>query len=55
MSEFHRWLESRGVAITRQYCQQLANGTLTPGPKFKQVFREITGITLVDGLIEEKR
>jgi hypothetical protein len=53
-SDFHRWLELRGVIITRQYCAALLTEKFCAGPKFKQVFQEITGITLVDGLVEEK-
>jgi hypothetical protein len=52
---FHRWLELNGVTITRQYCTELLSGKLSVGPKFKAVFKEITGITLVDGLIESEK
>ena len=54
-AKFHRWLEENGVTITRQYCQMLLSGKLCVGPKFKQVFKEITGITLIDGLIEREK
>jgi hypothetical protein len=33
----------------------LLSGKLCVGPKFKQVFKEITGITLIDGLIEREK
>jgi hypothetical protein len=51
-TEFHAWLEEHGIAITRTYCDAMIRGRLTPGPKFKQVFEEVTGIRLVDGLVE---
>ena len=52
---FQRWLSERGIEITRAYCDAMTKQKLSPGPKFKQVFREITGIQLVDGLIEKDR
>ena len=51
--EFQRWLEDRGVHMTYTYCRAMTQQKLSPGPKFKQVFKEITGVTLVDGLIEQ--
>ena len=52
---FWRWLESRGVTITRQTCHNLYHGNKEPGEQFKAVFKEITNIQLVDGLIEQRR
>jgi hypothetical protein len=54
-ADFIRWLDARGVLVTKQYLHQLINEGFTPGPKFKAIFREITGIQLVDGLIEKDR
>jgi len=51
---FQRWLSGHGIEITRTYCDAMTNQKLSPGPKFKQVFREITGIQLVDGLVEDE-
>lgn len=51
--EFQRWLEDRGVHMTYTYCRAMTQHKLSPGPKFKQVFKEITGVILVDGLIEQ--
>ena len=53
-TQFSRWLEARGVTASKQYIHQLVTGALHPGPKFKQIFKEITGITLVDGLVERR-
>lgn len=52
---FAAWLDERGITISREYARQMVDGKLTPGPKFKAAFREITGITLVDGLVEDER
>ena len=52
---FWHWLDQRGVVVTRQTCHNLFHGHyVAPGPQFKKVFKEITGIVLVDGLIESK-
>ncbi len=51
-TQFQAWLAENGVEVTREYCRMLTVGKLTPGPKFKAIFKQITGITLVDGLIE---
>ena len=51
--QFSAFLSSHGITISPQTCSALVNGRITPGPMFKQVFREITGITLVDGLVED--
>jgi len=51
--EFAAFLSGRGVLISPQTCSALVAGKITPGPMFKKVFHEITGIKLVDGLVEE--
>lgn len=48
------FLESKGITITAQYLNDVLHGRRAPGPKFREVFREITGINLVDGLVEDK-
>ena len=53
-ADFVRELEMRGILITQAYLHQMFTGIRPPGPKFKEIFKEITGITLVDGLVEEK-
>jgi len=50
---FVEFLDSKGVTITGQYLNDVLHGRRQPGPRFIGVFREITGITLVAGLIEE--
>ena len=50
-AEFIRWLEDREVTISRATCSLLVNGKITPGPMFKKVFQEITGIELLDGVV----
>jgi hypothetical protein len=52
---FLAWLESKGIIITPQYLGDVLHGRRNAGPKFKQVFKEITGKTLVDGLIEGEK
>jgi hypothetical protein len=52
--EFAAWLESRGILVSTQYLNDVINSRRAAGPKFKEVFKEITGIILVDGLVEEK-
>ena len=54
-TQFHRWLELNGVTVTRQYVATLVTGEMCAGPKFKQIFKEITGIVLIDGLVEDER
>ena len=51
---FIAWLDSKGILITVQHLNDVLHGRRNPGPKFREVFQEITGITLVDGLIEDK-
>lgn len=50
--QFRDFMEARGIIISPQYLNDVIHGRHAPGPKFKEVFREITGIKLVDGLIE---
>ena len=52
-ADFRPWLETKGIIISQATCFALVTGKITPGPRFKQVFKEITGVTLVDGLIEQ--
>lgn len=49
------WLAERGILVSPQYLSDVLRNRRDPGPRFKEVFREITGITLVDGLIEDVR
>jgi len=51
---FVRWLEEHGITITGTYLRDMLTDKRPPGPKFREVFHEITGITLVDGLVEDK-
>ena len=51
---FIEWLGLKGITITAQYLSDVINNRRNPGPKFKAIFKEITGITLVDGLIEDR-
>ena len=51
--EFVRWLDTKGITISAQYLNDVLHKRRDPGPKLIQVFEEITGITLVDGLIED--
>ena len=46
------FLDGKGVTITAQYLNDVLNDRRNPGPKFIAVFKEITGIELVDGLVE---
>ena len=50
---FVEFLDSKGITITTQYLNDVLRGRRNAGPKFVSVFREITGIVLVDGIIEE--
>ena len=52
-SEFQRWLDKRGITVTRQHCDQLVKGK-SSGPRFSDAFYKITGIRLVDGLVEDR-
>ena len=54
-TQFLDWLCSRGILISPGYLSDAVNGRKLFGPAFKDVFREITGVTLVDGLIEEQQ
>jgi len=51
---FKEWLETKNIIITTQYLNDVLCRRRNPGPKFKAVFYEITGIRLVDGLVEDK-
>lgn len=51
---FMDWLAEREIIITPATCSLMVAGKITPGPKFKGVFRKLTGIQLVDGLLEEE-
>jgi hypothetical protein len=53
---FVRWLKDRGIVITQAFLSEMLRGVRPAGgPKFKRAFKEITGITLVEGLIEEDK
>lgn len=52
---FVDFLDSKGITITTAYLNDVLKNRRAAGPKFKQVFREITGIQLVDGLIEKDK
>ncbi len=52
--QFQCFLEKNGIIITAQTCSKLVRGEITPGRYFKQVFKAITGVTLVDGLVEDR-
>jgi len=43
---FGEFLAQRGLGISPALCISLFNGSL-PGPKFRMVFREVTGITII--------
>lgn len=53
-NDFVIFLNKKGIAITNQHLSDIFHERRNPGPKFKEVFKEITGATLVDGLIEER-
>lgn len=48
------WLEARGVTVSPAYLNDVIWLRRAPGPKFKAVFRALTGIELEDGLIERE-
>jgi hypothetical protein len=48
------WLESRGIIVSPAYLNDVIRMRRAPGPKFKAVFRKLTGIELEDGLIERE-
>ena len=52
--QLQSFLGNNGIIITAQTCSKLVRGEITPGRYFKQVFKAITGVTLVDGLVEDK-
>ena len=55
---FIRWLsepEQGSVTISPQYFNQMITGQRPPGQKFKDIFKQITGVTLLDGLVEERK
>jgi len=52
-ADFVRWLSDRSITITQVYLSNMLTGKRPPGPKFREMFREITGITLVDGFVEQ--
>ena len=51
--EFAEFLAESDILLSPQTCSKLVRGQITPGAYFKAVFKEITGIELVDGLIEK--
>ncbi len=53
-ADFVRWLSDHGITITRVYLSNMLTGKRPPGPKFREMFREIAGITLVDGFVEQR-
>ena len=54
--EFAEWLLAppRGILISPQYLNDVIRGRRDAGPKFKAILKEITGVTLVDGLVEDE-
>ena len=50
---FVRWLESKGVLISAQYVNDVICHRRDPGPKLIAVLKQITGIRLVEGLVED--
>jgi hypothetical protein len=53
-SEFAAWITTQGITLSPQYLNDVLNSRRHPGPKFKEIFKQITGITLVDGLVESE-
>ena len=53
--KFSDWLEDKGILVSPGYISDVVNMRAPAGPRFKQVFKQITGISLVDGLVEEDR
>lgn len=53
--DFLRWLAERGIIMSAAYLSMMLTGKIPPGKQFKAVFKEITGITLVDGFIESEK
>ena len=54
-TDFLEWLSKRGILITPAYLSLMLSGKIAPGKRFKEIFKEITGVTLVDGLIEDQQ
>ena len=54
-ADFLRWLEGRGITMIPAYLSMMLTGKIPPGKQFKAVFKEITGITLVDGFVESEK
>lgn len=52
--DFKKYLEDNNIVITEQYLGRVMLDRVPPGPAFKKIFKQITGVTLVDGLIEDK-
>ena len=52
--ELVRWLASKGVLISAQYVNDVLRHRRDPGPKLIAVFKEITGVRLVEGLVEDR-
>ena len=50
-AEFSAWLEVRGIIITRQYCSMILRQGA--GPRFNEVFQQVTGVKVVKGLVEK--
>ena len=50
---FALWLDQKGVVITPQYLNDVLTLRKPPGPKFIQVFKEITGIKLIPALVQQ--
>ena len=53
-ADFIRYLDSKGITITQAYLCQMLKEKRPPGPKFRQIFEEITGVRLVEGLVEDR-
>lgn len=51
--QFLTWLGVRGLDISPQYLNDVLLNRKPAGPKFISIFREITGVQLVAGLMEK--
>lgn len=52
--DFIQWLSTRGILISVGYLNEMLTGREMAGPKFIEIFKEITGVSLVPGLVEDK-
>lgn len=52
--QFVDFLAVRKLIISPQTCSALVHGLIAPGPRFREIFKEITGIKLAHGFVENE-